>query len=240
MENMTDYFKFNAIGRVRSCFKEKFGIPRQSGLVESAESTVEIMSPFGQADAFREITQFSHVWIIFVFHRNIDKQWRATVRPPRLGGNKRIGVFASRSPFRPSPIGMSAVELLDARAEGDRFLLRVRGADLLDGTPVLDIKPYIPYADAINAGSGYAERPQARLGTEFTEQAARQVEAWERRLGLPVRPLIEQVLSLDPRPAYHEDDSGDGEYGIRLFDFNLRFRVRGRKATVLGLEEALC
>ena len=233
---MTEQFKFNAIGVVRSCFKEKFGIPRQPGLIESVESTIEIMPPYSQLDAFRGIEQFSHIWVIFVFHQNIDKQWRTTVRPPRLGGNARIGVFASRSPFRPNPVGLSVVELLEARPEGDRFILRVQGADLLDDTPVLDIKPYIPYADAVDASHGYAQRPDQKLNTEFTEQAARQVEASEQRLGQPVHALIEQMLSLDPRPAYRDDDSGDGIYGIRLFDFNLRFRVRGNVATVLELE----
>ena len=233
---MTEQFKFNAIGVVRSCFKEKFGIPRQPGLIESVESTIEIMPPYSQLDAFRGIEQFSHIWVIFVFHQNIDKQWRATVRPPRLGGNARIGVFASRSPFRPNPVGLSVVELLEARPEGDRFILRVQGADLLDDTPVLDLKPYIPYADAVNASNGYAERPDKRLATEFTEQAARQIELNEQRLGQPLRAIVEQMLSLDPRPAYHDDDSGDGIYGIRLFDFNLRFRVRGNVATVLELE----
>lgn len=137
-------FSFQPIGVIHSCFKEKFGIPRQSGLVTAAQATLELHAPYDCPEALVELEGFSHIWVTFVFHQSMRDNWKATVRPPRLGGNQRIGVFASRSPFRPNPIGLSAVQLESIDCKDGHCQLQLRGADLLDGTPVLDIKPYVP------------------------------------------------------------------------------------------------
>lgn len=231
-------FTFNAIGVLHSGFRQKFAVPRQAGLVASMEASIEIFAPYAREEAFRELSQFSHIWVIFVFHQSLGREWRATVRPPRFGGNTRVGVFASRSPFRPNPIGLSAVELLGVECAGDRCVLRVRGADLVDGTPVLDIKPYIPYADAIAANPGYSSRPAPVLEVRFSELARQQLAAAEQRLGQPLMQIVRELLALDPRPAYQEGqaqaaDAGSGTgYGVKLFDFDLRFNVVNGVATV--------
>lgn len=230
----TESYTFDAIGIVRSGFRQKFAVPRQAGLVNSMEASIEIAAPFARKEAFRELSQFSHIWIIFVFHQCLGREWHATVRPPRFGGNSRVGVFASRSPFRPNPIGLSAVELLGVECEGDQCILRVRGADLVDGTPVLDIKPYIPYADAIAADPGYSSRPAPVLEVKFSERAREQLAAAEQRLGQPVLQVVRELLELDPRPAYQENQAQatDAGYGVKLFDFDLRFSVVDGVATV--------
>jgi tRNA-Thr(GGU) m(6)t(6)A37 methyltransferase TsaA len=241
---------FAPIGVIHSCFKEKFGIPRQAGVATEARATLELYPPYGCREALQGLEGFSHLWIIFVFHQAVRKQaaagseteWRPTVRPPRLGGNRRIGVFASRSPFRPNPIGLSAVALDGIRQQDGRFFLDLRGADLLDGTPVLDIKPYLPYADALpEARDGYAqELPAATVPVSFEPAAADQCAAYEQtQPGL--RRLIEQVLGQDPRPAYYaeRDPAADAEsartFGMRLYDFDLRWRVTDDGVTVIAL-----
>ena len=152
-------FSYTPIGIVRSCFTEKFGVPRQSGLVSDATGCVEMLPPFDEADVFRGLEGFSHIWLFWHFHAiRADAAWQTTVRPPRLGGNRRIGVFASRSPYRPNPIGLSAVRLERISRDCGRLRLHLRGLDLIDGTPILDIKPYLPYTDAIEtARAGYDE-----------------------------------------------------------------------------------
>ena len=153
-------FTFHPIGVIRSCFTEKFGIPRQPGLVPAARATLEVFSPYDHDEAFRDLDEFSHLWVLFVFHGIPAAKWRPTVCPPRLGGNRRTGVFATRSGFRPNPIGMSAVSLEGIRRQNGKLLLEMSGVDLLDRTPVLDIKPYLPYADALSgAFGGFADRP---------------------------------------------------------------------------------
>lgn len=234
---MTDHFKFNAIGFIRSGFKEKFAVPRQPGLVKTLESSIEIVPPFAQADAFRELERFSHIWIIFVFHQCLGEEWHTTVRPPRMGGNARVGVFASRAPFRPNPIGISAVELLGLQCAANKCSLHIRGADLIDGTPVLDIKPYIPYADQPPASSGYATRPESGMHVEFTKLATTQIAERQQQLGQPLMDIVRDMLALDPRPAYRADKATQAEYGVRLFDFNLRFSIEGDRVTVQCLEQ---
>ena len=233
---MSDY-NFTPIGYIRSCFKEKFGIPRQSGLVPDALAFLEIESPYRCGEAFRELASFSHIWLLFVFHQCLGTQWRPTVRPPRLGGNQRVGVFASRSGFRPNPIGQSAVEL-DHIETGKTFMrLHLKGVDLVDGTPVLDIKPYLPYADCHpQAEAGYAsERPAARLKVRFSktaEQVCRQLERANRQ---PVRQLIIDLLAIDPRPGY-ADTTTQREYGMRLWDINIRFSFEKDRFLVNAIE----
>lgn len=230
-------FELAPIGIVHSPFKEKFGVPRQPGIATAARATLELLPPFDREEALEGLSGFSHVWLVFVFHATAAQSWQPSVRPPRLGGNVRVGVFASRSMFRPNPLGLSVVELEGYGREDGRLVLHVKGADLIDGTPVLDIKPYIPYADSIpDARSGYAAHaPEPRLSVRFTAQAEAGLNAraaHEPRL----RELIEQVLRTDPRPAYRDEASGARVYGMRLLDFDLRWRVEGDSAVVVALD----
>jgi tRNA-Thr(GGU) m(6)t(6)A37 methyltransferase TsaA len=223
---------FQAIGRIESCYKEKFAIPRQPGLAPSARAVLHMLPPFDQPDAVRGLEAFSHVWLLFAFHATAEQGWRPTVRPPKLGGNRRIGVFATRSTFRPNPIGMSVAKLerIETHAGVQLHLL---GADLLDGTPILDIKPYLPYADAIaGASNGYADTGEQPCPVRFTEGTESALQSFEiARPGL--RALIEEVLAQDPRPGY-ADEQGR-EYGMTLYDVNVRWQVVAGQALVLSL-----
>lgn len=214
---------------IRTPFKEKFGIPRQPGLIDAAVGRIELLPPYDRPEVFKGLGGFSHLWLIWQFHAVPEGDWKPMVRPPRLGGNRKVGVFASRSPFRPNPLGLSAVKL---ESVGDRHL-DVSGVDLLDGTPILDIKPYIPYSDAIeDASDGFAAGPpKPKLTVEFSETALQQL--LERPDGKMEQKLIVACIEIDPRPAYKQDE--DGEYGFKLFDFDLRWGVAGSEATVLEL-----
>ncbi len=237
--HMDTDFVFHPIGIVHSCFTEKFGIPRQPGLVPAARAILEILPPFDRDEAFRGLGDFSHLWIVFVFHGIGAGKWQPTVRPPRLGGNRRIGVFASRSGFRPNPIGMSCVSLESVRREHDKLMLDVAGIDMLDQTPVLDIKPYLPYADSIpGANGGYAaEPPRPSISIEFSGQGRdASVEAEKTYPGFTE--LLVQVLRADPRPAYMGSRSDRTEFGMRLYDRNIRWSVRSGAITVDSIEKA--
>ena len=229
-------FEFSPIGVIHSCFKQKFGIPRQPGLVTGAQATLELLPPYDCAEAIVELEGFSHLWIVFVFHQAMRDDWSPTVRPPRLGGNRRVGVFASRSPFRPNPIGLSAVRLDGIVVQDGKRLLKLSGIDLLDGTPVLDIKPYLPYGDAIvDARAGYAPgAPAAPLQVSFSSEAEAQIGAAEQEYpGL--RTLIEQVLAADPRPAYQSGQSRKKQFGMRLWDYDVRWEMMDDGLLVTGL-----
>ena len=233
MDESPDSFAMQPVGVVHSCFGEKFGIPRQPGLVPAAEAVIELLPPANQPEAVRGLDGFSHLWVVFVFHACPEGQWRPTVRPPRLGGNERVGVFASRSPFRPNRTGLSLVKLEQVLVDAAGVRLRVSGADLLDGTPVLDLKPYIPYAESVpEARAGFAATvPEPRLSVRFSAAAETAIAA---RPDLPrLRELIVQLLALDPRPATRRED--DRVYGFRLHDFDLRWRVIETEVEVLEL-----
>ena len=232
--------QLDPIGIIHSCFKEKFGIPRQPGLAPEATATLELLPPWDREEAVRGLEAFSHVWILFLFHGAAHQGWRPTVRPPRLGGNRRIGVFASRSPFRPNPLGLSAVELGPIERWDGRLLLQLRGVDLLDGTPVLDIKPYLPYADSIpDARGGFADRaPQGGIGVAFSAEAERFLTTLEEGEGRRLKRLIVQLLEQDPRPAYLENNPQQKEFGMRLFDYNIRWTLADASATVLSIVPA--
>jgi tRNA-Thr(GGU) m(6)t(6)A37 methyltransferase TsaA len=231
-------FEFETIGIIHSPFKEKFGIPRQAGLVPGIGGALELLPPFNRPETVAELDGYSHLWIQFVFHQAQREQWQPSVRPPRLGGNRRVGVFASRAPFRPNPIGLSVVALEKIIAEPGRVELQLSGIDLVDGTPVLDIKPYLPYADSLpEARSGFAPaEPEAKLQVCFSAHAEQQLQ--QRQDGAALHQVIMQLLELDPRPAYSDDQNDGREYGFRLYDFDLRWRVKGGCAEVLELKEA--
>lgn len=217
------------IGIVRSPFHEKFGIPRQPNLVQ-VPATIELLEPYNNVQAFAGIQQFSHLWLLWSFHQNKDnsgsEKFRAQIRPPRLGGNQKIGVFASRSMYRPSKLGLSVVRLLDVVEQDGQVSLLVDGVDLLDGTPIVDIKPYISYSDAIvSARSGFAPDAPASLRVNWSAQAEQETASLMQQALLSQAQcrIIEQLLALDPRPAYQDDTQR--VYGMRYDRVNVLFSV---------------
>lgn len=228
-------YTFEPIGFIRSPYKEKFGIPRQPGLVKEARGELQFVEPYNRPEAVVGLEGYSHVWLQFVFHQAVRDAWQPMVRPPRLGGNKRVGVFASRAPFRPNPLGLSVVKLEAVRAQEGEVLLELAGLDLLDGTPVLDVKPYVSYVDSIpDARSGFASAPPTvRFQVRFSALAEGQLLS--RHDPDQLRRFITRVLEIDPRPAYAGNTQPDRIYGIRLYDFDLRWRVDGDQIEVLEL-----
>ncbi len=218
------------IARIRSEFPEKFGIPRQSGLVPELRAKIIFEQEFRSADALRGIEGFSHLWLIWRFSAAVREGWSPTVRPPRLGGNERVGVFATRSPFRPNPIGLSCVKLEGVGEErGLGPVLYVSGADLMDGTPIYDIKPYLPYADARpEAEGGFAPAPAETLHVDCAQELLEKLPPQRRAALLG-------VLAQDPRPPYQNDP--EREYGLSFGGWAVRFRVVGGVLRVRAIEE---
>jgi tRNA-Thr(GGU) m(6)t(6)A37 methyltransferase TsaA len=221
------------IGILRTCFGEKFGVPRQPGLCPSAWGVLEFSEKFRYAEAVRGLEGFSHVWLIFGFHETVAQGWHPTVRPPRLGGNDRVGVFASRSTFRPNGLGLSLVKLdrieFEARDGMQPPLIHVSGVDLIDGTPVYDVKPYLAYAESVtDARNGYAEGEIPRLSVAIEPMALLEFEAMDGRS----QQVIREVLSLDARPAASPKEA-DKIYGAELCGRNVRFRVQGETCWVV-------
>ncbi|MFK3724714.1 tRNA (N6-threonylcarbamoyladenosine(37)-N6)-methyltransferase TrmO [Pseudomonas monteilii] len=207
------------VGYVRSCFKEKFAIPRQPHLAPAARGVLELVPPFDQGEAVAGLEQVSHVWLLFLFHQALEDTPRLKVRPPRLGGNKSMGVFATRATHRPNGIGQSVVRL--EAVEPGRLLLS--GIDLLDGTPVLDIKPYVPYADSVaGACNRMASEAPAHIVVEWRDTALDQAQQHGLRLGEPLMALIEQCLAQDPRPAYQKPPA-ERVYGVKFWDVQVRW-----------------
>lgn len=228
--------RLTPIARIHSCFTEKFGIPRQPGLVASATATLEMLPPFDRREMVRGLEKFSHIWIHFLFHETVAEGWKSTARPPRLGGQKRIGIFASRSPHRPNFMGLSVVRLLGIRTEGKKLFLDLAGVDILDQTPVFDIKPYVPYSDRIeDAASGYALEPEAAVEVLFTEGALAACTAYRQERGRDLQGLIREILQHDPRPASQR--AGEREYGMLIWDMNIRWQARGGAFLVLSCQQ---
>ena len=225
-----DDVRIQVIARMKSDFPTKFGIPRQSGLVEQLRSTIIFEPEFRNDDALRGIENFSHLWLIWQFSEAVREDWSPTVRPPRLGGNVRLGVFATRSPFRPNSLGLSSVRLLGVeKTEEYGTVLHVGGADLMDGTPIFDVKPYIPYGDChMDATGGFTDTAgEYLLNVNFPEEL------------LAILPQDKQdaalgVLSHDPRPSYQRKP--DRVYGIRFAGFDIRFSVQDDTLTVVSVE----
>lgn len=228
-------YSVEPIGFIESPYKEKFAVPRQPRLVPAARSRVRLTGEANSPEALRGIEQFSHIWLLFLFDQNLQAGWKPTVRPPRLGGNERIGVFASRSTFRPNGIGMSAVEVKGVTKLGDQIYLDLGNVDLVDGTPVIDIKPYIPYSDAVaEASAGYAEGEPDTSPVNFS--AASLTKLQQRPDSEYLKTVIEQVLAQDPRPAYKKNKPDNKEYAVNLFDLNVKFTVTDNLITVTAIE----
>jgi len=214
-------FSINPIGTVHSCFKEKFAIPRQPSLALAARGEIELFSPYDDPLAIAGLEEVSHLWLSFIFHQAMPKdgEVRLRVRPPRLGGNKKIGVFASRATHRPNPLGLSVVKL-DGIKNGR---LQISGIDLLDGTPIVDIKPYVPYADALpTASNAIANESPELILIEFTPDALCSAIDQGKRLGQPVKELVEQMLAQDPKPAYQNPDP-KRIYGVKIWDLEVKW-----------------
>lgn len=238
---MPHTYSLSPIGEIESPFKEKFGIPRQPGLCNTALGSIKLYGDANNEMAVKDLTQHSHIWILFLFHQNLEQGWKPSVRPPRLGGNQKTGVFATRSTFRPNGIGMSAVKLLGVRQSGQQWFVDVQGVDLLDGTPVVDIKPYIPYSDKIEqAHSDMADSaPTQSLNVVFCQQAQTQLNQYQKVTNNQyphLEQLISQVLQQDPRPSYKQNKPDDKIYGIRLYDINIRWQVTNNRCDVLAIE----
>jgi tRNA-Thr(GGU) m(6)t(6)A37 methyltransferase TsaA len=224
------------IGKISTPYKEKFAIPRQPGLAKSAEGIITFVEECNDPNYLRGIEQFSHLWLLFHFHQTADKGHSPLVRPPRLGGNQKLGVFATRSTFRPNSIGMSVVEFVAVGYENKTLNLTVKGIDLLDGTPILDIKPYVPYADNIpQASGGMAQHSPELMTVTFSQQATEQLHNLEQRYPA-LGPLIREILSQDPRPAYHQDAHPDKTYGMTLYDLNIQWQVINQQNMVQTIE----
>ena len=214
-------FEFEQIAHMECGYREKFGIPRQAGLADAVIGRIVFEEKYRNADALRGLEGFSHIWVIWLFSENEGGGFSPTVRPPRLGGNRRMGVFATRSPNRPNPVGLSCVKI--EAIEGTDIV--VSGADLMDGTPILDIKPYIPYADMKpEAAEGFAAKPEDHLNVKFECICPEEIKK-----------ALEQTLSLDPRPRYQSDP--ERVYGLNYEKYNIKFTVDGDELTVKEISE---
>jgi len=226
MQDMT----VTPIARIRTDLPTKFGVPRQPGLVPELTGTIVFEPTYRHPDAVRGLDEFSHIWLVFLCSGAMRAGWSATVRPPRLGGNAHVGVFATRSPFRPNPIGLSCVRLDQVESETpDGPVLHVSGIDLMDGTPILDIKPYLPYTDNVpDATSGFAS------GLSHGELEVVIPEEWQGPLPPGKLPALRGILAQDPRPSYQHDP--DRVYGFEFAGTDVRFRVDGDTLTVCEIE----
>ena len=225
-----EFFPVKVIARIQNDFTEKFGIPRQSGLAESVISRIVFEPEYRNDDALRGIEDFSHLWLIWQFSKAVREDWSPTVRPPRLGGNTRLGVFATRSPFRPNPLGLSSVRLLGTERTAEGTVLLVAGADLLDGTPIFDIKPYIPYCDSHpDASGGFTDTAgDFLLEVNFPE-------ALLCKLPEEKQAAVKEILSHDPRPSYQNDP--ERIYGLSYGGWDIRFTVKDHTLLVQEVTE---
>lgn len=227
---MNDEYIIKPIAYIHNDLNTKFGVPRQSGLAESLISEIVFESEYRVSDALRGITDFSHIWLIWSFSEARRSDWSPTVRPPRLGGNERVGVFATRSPYRPNSLALSCVKLLRVEhREGKGEVLVVSGADLMNGTPIYDIKPYLPYADCKNDALGGFARDGGKTLEIIDENGELNKLSDEKRTA-----LIE-LLSRDPRPQYHDDK--ERVYGMSYGEFEVKFRVDGEIVIVISVEK---
>ena len=224
-----DEFNFKTIAKIKSDFPEKFGIPRQSGILKELKSIIVFEKEFRNVDALRGLEGFSHLWLLWIFSENIRDNWKPTVRPPRLGGNSRLGVFATRSSFRPNPLAMSCVKIEEIRDDKEYGpVIVISGADLMDGTPIVDIKPYLPYTDCVaDAQGGFAANaPESGIKVEMPDALLQKIAADKRR-------SLVELLRQDPRPHYQDDPSRT--YGLKFAGHEIKFRVEGELLIVIDI-----
>ncbi|GIU47959.1 tRNA (N6-threonylcarbamoyladenosine(37)-N6)-methyltransferase TrmO [Shewanella algidipiscicola] len=223
---MTFSSKIQAVAICHTPYKQKFGIPRQPGLVSAARGFVELQPPFNHIDTVRGLEQYSHIWLLFSFHENLAQGWKTTVRPPRLGGNEKLGVFATRSTFRPNGIGQSVVKLHGIHQQKGKVMLEISAMDLLDGTPIIDIKPYIPFSDAIDdAQGGIAHDAPVLAEVHFTDTVQQQLSHYQQSQYPNLQAIIEGVLAQDPRPAYKKAKADPKQYQVALYDLDILWRA---------------
>ncbi|GAA3932202.1 tRNA (N6-threonylcarbamoyladenosine(37)-N6)-methyltransferase TrmO [Litoribacillus peritrichatus] len=225
------------IGIVQSPFKQKFGIPRQPGLAKHASACIEIAPKYARPEAFEGIEQYSHLWIEFYFHQTASDDWKPSVRPPRLGGNQKLGCFATRTNFRPNNLGLSVVRFDKLEVHQNGIRLHISGHDLLDQTPIIDIKPYIPYSDSvITATAGdFEQAPATSLHVCFTGTSEAQLKTLAASHP-DLKTLIEEIISQDPRPAYMKVKANRDEFTVRLYDFDIKWQVSGQTANILAIQ----
>jgi len=229
-------FDFEAIGLVHSCYKEKFAIPRQAGLVEHATAYIELIEPYNHPDIVKGLEGFSHLWVSFVFHQHLDKGWKNLVSPPRLEGQTRYGVFATRSSFRPNPMGLSVVQLNSIETKSNRLFIHISGADFLDGTPVLDIKPYISYSDSLeNTRSGFIQDiKEPNYSITYAEQALQQISQAKHQYP-HIDSFIAELLKIDHRPHYMKHIKKT--YNSKVYEYDLQWDIDGTEVFVLSLDK---
>ncbi len=224
------------IGTIHSCYREKFGIPRQPGLVKSARGSIELLPPCDREEMFKELERFSHIWVQFLFHEAVPDGWRPTVRPPWLGGQKRVGLFASRTPHRPNFLGLSVVRYHGLRREKGSLYLDISEQDLLHGTPVFDLKPYVPYSDAVpDASSGFAHFSTRKVAVAFSREAEEKCRSYQEQTDRNLLALVTEILTQDPRPASQR--ASTREYGMLLWDVNIRWKANGEDFMVFAVEQ---
>ena len=234
----SDRYSMQPIGVIHTPYGEKFGVPRQPGIVPSSHSRICLFAPFGDSQAVEGLLSFSHLHVIFLFDQiSPDEKFRRMIRPPRLGGNKRVGVFASRSPFRPNRIGLSVVKIEGVEVVNKLVTILVSGADMVDGTPVLDIKPYVPFVDAIyDAVGGFALQPPEKKTVVYSKAALADLKAAQERGAQLNLQLLDEVMAQDPRPAYKSAEQDDKVYFVVLAQHRVSFMARGEQLVVLALE----
>lgn len=227
-------FQIEPIAVLSSPYHEKFAIPRQPGLVPAARGRLWLQGEYNNPHCIQGIESFSHLWLQFIFHQTLAQGWRPMVRPPRLGGNQKMGVFATRSTFRPNGLGLSVVKLQSIGMENKQWFIEISGFDLLDQTPIVDIKPYLAYSDAlVDAESSYAQQPPTLMEVQFSPDAMQTLQYQP-----DLTTLITQVLAQDPRPAYQRQPTNDAtprSYGVRLAHHNVKWQVEGDLAIVTAV-----
>ncbi|MCK5662994.1 MAG: tRNA (N6-threonylcarbamoyladenosine(37)-N6)-methyltransferase TrmO [Thiotrichaceae bacterium] len=227
-------YTINEIGIVHSCYKDKFAIPRQARLVTAATASIELYPPYNEIEAAKGLEDFSHLWLSFISHRHVDKGWSPTVSPPRLNGKQRFGVFATRASFRPNPLGLSVVEIDRIEQYGAQLFIHIKGADLLDKTPIIDIKPYVPYSDSIpDAKGGFTDQIKEQLfSVVFSPAADEACQQASKKYPL-IRQFIEQLLAIDHRPHYFKNI--EKSYSSRVYDYDLSWIIHDKQVEVIAL-----
>lgn len=224
-----NFLRVDPIAYIKTPFYEKFGVPRQPLLIPEAKGEIHFIKPYNELNMIQGLEQFSHLWLLFFFNQTADQGWKPQVRPPRLGGNQKMGVLATRSNFRPNPIGLSVVKLDEITTHKNTAILKVSGVDLITETPILDIKPYLPYCDAVfDAKAGFAQNAPAQLLTVHFNDKALDKLNYDPKLIKLITKLIEQ----DPRPAYKRNQNRPQRYGMRIYHFNIEFEVLNTDAKI--------